>query len=213
MQNICIARVASLVVVIIVCFRITLPCSVCWSRGVWAGDLEPQSCALFQTLLCLLSLLPLILTSLCWSDPECNLGGWCYRKPDVPGQIVLPPMVTAPSSPPFRVPAWSRVSLWRQFLLILPFASHLLPPLPPSPVELVEPGRLPCRGSDWENWGDRTSPRLLCWSTGGSGVRGILGWLTSPVIWRSLTECPLCSAWDRPFLACSSYVLSRSESW
>lgn len=51
-----------------------------------AGDAEPQSFTLFRPLLLLLLL---ILDHLCCPDPDHNLGGWCYRKPKTPGEIVL----------------------------------------------------------------------------------------------------------------------------
>lgn len=70
---------------LISCYRRNL----CWStkRGGGEENAEPQSFTLFSPLLLLL-LLP-ILDHLCCPDPDHNLGGWCYRKPDAPGEIVL----------------------------------------------------------------------------------------------------------------------------
>lgn len=60
----------------------------------------------------------------------------------------------------------------------------------PPPVELAEPGRLLCCGSDCENWGAKVRPRLRCalfWLAAVSGVRGILGWLANAGIASPLT--------------------------
>lgn len=51
---------------------------------VWGGT-GPQSCALLEPL----PLLPPILSRLRCSDPDHNVGGWCYRKPGTPGKIEL----------------------------------------------------------------------------------------------------------------------------
>lgn len=59
---------------------------VCAEAEGGAGDAEPQSFTLFRPLLLLLLL---ILDHLCCPDPDHNLGGWCYRKPKTPGEIVL----------------------------------------------------------------------------------------------------------------------------
>lgn len=60
--------------------------SLCWSRkGEGGKNAEPQSFTLFKPLLLLLP----ILDHLCCPDPDHNLGGWCYRKPDAPGEIAL----------------------------------------------------------------------------------------------------------------------------
>lgn len=65
---------------LILCYRTSL----CWN---WRGEnTEQQSFTLFQPLLLLLLL---ILDHPCCPDPDYNLGGWCYRKPDAPGKIEL----------------------------------------------------------------------------------------------------------------------------
>ena len=69
-------------VVIIVRPHIVLQKKSVLKQKGWGGDAAPQSFTLFKPL-------PLILDHLCCPDPDHNLGGWCYRKPDAPGEIAL----------------------------------------------------------------------------------------------------------------------------